>query len=132
MVKTITQISAMILTLEASYFLLKANLGLSPEIIAKLSAPCYGYNKEVLKTLVGQVTDTRVGFILLLISFVLQMINVLWPMRYEDFGIDWLGVIISVIVCTVTFATACCCSRSLSKKLCQLSKIKADQQSTRG
>jgi len=117
MFRTFIQMLAMILTLEASFFLLKTNLGLSPQIIAELSVPRYGYHEEILKSLSCQSADTRVGLILLLVSFALQMGNALWPLRWSDFNIDLRGVFISLICGVIVFAAGYWYSRSLSKTL---------------
>ena len=79
----------MILTVGASFFLLKSNLGLSIKTIVELSIPHLDYHEEILKSLTKQSVDTRVGLFLLLLSFTLQIGNALWPLRIDDFGIDW-------------------------------------------
>jgi hypothetical protein len=133
MIRTFIQMTSIILTLGASVFLLKANLGLSPKIIAELSRPHLDYHEGVLKSLSKQSADTRVGFILLLISFILQMGNSLWPLRWKDFGIDWYGVLISIGFCVIILALADMYSRSLSKKFCdqsmQLIKTQTENKS---
>jgi hypothetical protein len=109
--------SAMILTLEASFFLLKANLGLSPTTIAKLSIPHLDYHEENFKSLARQSANTRVGMFLLLVSFALQMGNALWPLSWKDFGIDWHGVLISIGLCIIILVLADQYSRFLSNKI---------------
>jgi len=49
MIRTFIQMTAMMLTAEASFFLLKANLGLSAKTIVELSAPHFDYHEEILK-----------------------------------------------------------------------------------
>ncbi|MBN2313772.1 MAG: hypothetical protein JXM79_07565 [Sedimentisphaerales bacterium] len=118
MIRTFIQMSAMILTLAATFFLLKANLGLTPKMIAKLSIPHTDYlSDEFVMSLSKQSADTRVGVALLLLSFTLQMVNSLWPLRWKDFGFDWHGVLVSVGLCIIIVAFADRYSRYLSKKL---------------
>jgi hypothetical protein len=118
MIRTFIQMSAMILTLAASVFLLKSNLGLTPNTIAKLSKPHLDYlSDEFVKTFSKQSADTRVGIVLLLLSFALQMGNALWPLRWKDFGIDWHGVLISLGLCVIIITASDLYSRFLSKKL---------------
>jgi hypothetical protein len=116
MIRTFIQMTSLILTLGASFFLLKANLGLSPKIIAKLSHLHLDYHEETLKNLSEQSANTRVGFALLLASFILQLGNSLWPLRWKDFGIDWCGVLISIGCCVIILAVAYRYSSSLSRQ----------------
>ena len=117
MFRTFIQMSAMILTVEASFFLLKANLGLSAKIIAELSTPYFDYHEETLRSLTKQSVDTRVGLFLLLLSFALQMVNALWPLSWNDFGIDWCGVLVSIAFCIVVFVISYLYTRHNSKRL---------------
>ena len=117
MIRTFIQMSVMMLTVEASFFLLKANLGLSAKTIAKLGSTCFEYNGEVLRNLAEQSENTRVGLFLLLLSFVLQMGNTLWPLRWDDFGIDWSGVLASIVFCIVVMVISYLYGCRNSKKL---------------
>jgi len=96
MLRSFIQMSALILTLGASIFLLKSNLGMTPDNIANLSSTRFDFSQPIAETFTKQAADTRVGLILLLSAFILQMINALWPMRWKDFGIDWHGVLIAI------------------------------------
>jgi hypothetical protein len=109
--------SAMISTIEASFFLIKTNLGLSPKIIVELSIPHFDYQEETLRSLTKQTVNTRVGLFLLLLSFILQMGNALWPLRYRDFGVDWLGVLASIVFCVFALVISYYYSSHKSKKL---------------
>jgi hypothetical protein len=109
--------TALILTLVASFFLLKGNLGLTPDIIAKLSSTVWGYNKEVAAILAGQSTDTYIGFILLLLAFVLQSINLLWPMRWCDMRANPKGILISIAFCLIVFLILYMVSNKLSNNM---------------
>lgn len=103
MLRTFIQMTAMILTLEASFFLIKTNLGLSAKTIVELSIPHFDYHEETLRSVTKQSVDTRVGLFLLLLSFALQMGNALWPLRIDDFSIDWFGILISFTFCLIVF-----------------------------
>lgn len=109
--------TALILTLGASIFLLKSNLGLTPEVISKISSTYYDYNKPIAEGFARQAADTRIGVILLLAAFILQLINALWPMRIKDFGISWHGVLISIGFCIIIFTIAHWYSKNLSERI---------------
>lgn len=117
MLRTFIQMTAMILTLEASFFLIKSNLGLSVKTIVELSIPYFDYHEETLRSLTKQSVDTRVGFFLLLISFALQMGNALWPLRYKDLIFDWLGGLASIVFCAIVLVISCHYSSRKQKKL---------------
>jgi len=117
MLRTFIQMTAMILTLEASFFLIKTNLGLSVKTIVELSTPYFDYHEEILRNLAKQTVDTQVGLFLLLLSLTLQMGNALWPLRYKDFCIDWYGILASFIFCTLVLAISYLYTYCRSKKL---------------
>jgi hypothetical protein len=98
MLRTFIQVAALALTLISSIFLIKGSLLLSAKDIASLSSTYIGYNISSLKNLSNQQADTRIGAIVLLISFFLQMVNMLWPMRFCDFDINKKGVILGVCI----------------------------------
>jgi hypothetical protein len=108
--RTFIQTSALWLTLEASFFLLKSNLGLGAENIVRLASPGSGYTPVVAEVLARQSIDTTVGLELLLFGFVLQMANSLWEMRWKDFHVHWKGVIyatvFSIAVLVISFYVA--------------------------
>jgi len=116
MLRSFIQISALVLALGAAIFLLKANLGLSPETIAKLSTTHWGHNEEIAKGFARQSADTRVGIILMIISFVLQTANAVWPLRWKDFNIDWRGVSIAIIACVLFLTLGSWYSKKLSER----------------
>lgn len=117
MIRSFIQMTALTLTLEASIFLLKANLGLIPKTIAKIITPHYGFSKPVAKSLSKQTADTRLGVILLLLAFVLQLVNTLWPMRIKDFNVNWYGIFIAIGLCIIIFIMAHWYSKRLSEKI---------------
>jgi drug/metabolite transporter (DMT)-like permease len=106
MFRTTIQTSSLILTLAASVFLFRSNLGLTPEIIAKLSSTCWGYSPSLIKTFAQQSANTSTGAFLLFLAFILQLINSLWPKRFCDFAVSWKGVVLSIILCTTIMIIA--------------------------
>ena len=106
MLRTFIQVQAILLVLISSYFLIKGMLSISAKDLAELSKTKWGYNKAVTKNLTTQRADTIIGFVLLLLSFLLQTVNLLWPMRYLDFGVRTIGFIIAVITSAIILLTA--------------------------
>ncbi len=106
MFRTYIQVQALSLVLISSYFLIKGMLSISAKDLAELSKTKWGYNKAVTKNLTIQRADTIVGFILLLLSFLLQTINLLWPMRIGDFSISKMGVVIAIIATAIILLIA--------------------------
>jgi hypothetical protein len=117
MVRTFIQWTSMILTLEASYFLIKATLELSAKTIAELGTPYTDYHEETIRSFAQQKVNTQVGFWLLLLSFVLQVVNALWPLSWDDFSIDRCGAASSVIFCVIVFIIAYSWSNIKSKRI---------------
>jgi hypothetical protein len=77
----------LVFTLEAAFFLAKANVGLSAEHIAELASTKWDYNPDVVRGLAQQRADTWVGFTFLIAAFVMSLWNTLWPMRWVDFAV---------------------------------------------
>ena len=88
MVRTLIQFLALTCSLLASFFLIKGSLGLKANDIAELASTKFDYNPHVMNNLIEQQVNSEIGFILLLCSFILQGINMLWPMRFCDFEIN--------------------------------------------
>lgn len=103
MVRTLIQLTAIIRTLEASWFLLQGNLGLTIKDIAEVSSTKYGYNPNVVKSLSQQKVDNWIGFSLLLLAFSLQLANSLWGMRWVDFAFSKTGMALSFAAATIVF-----------------------------
>jgi len=118
MFRSFIQMTGVILTFGAAIFLIVANFGLTPDIIARLSCTVFGYNKEVAATLATQSAYTRSGFILLIFAFLLQMINVLRPETIDDIGAgNWKISLISIGCCAIIILIAYLYSNKLSDKL---------------
>jgi len=107
MVRTFIQITALSLVLISSYFLIKGVISLSAQDMIKLSQTTFGGTyMRMVKNLTQQKSGTIVGFVLLLASFFLSLINFLWPMRWVDFEVNCKGLILAVLVSIVTFLGA--------------------------
>ncbi len=107
MFRTCIQITALSLVLISSYFLIKGVISLSAQDMIKLSQTTYGGTyMRMVKNLTQQKSGTIVGFVLLLASFFLSLINFLWPMRWVDFEVNHNGVILAVLVSIVIFLGA--------------------------
>ncbi len=115
MLRTFIQTTAIVLTLEASWFLLVGNLGLGVKTIAELSATKWGYNLDAAKTLAKQNADSWMGFALLLIAFCLQLANSLWEMGWDDFAVNWKGVALALGVGLISFFVC----RAISNKIAE-------------
>lgn len=106
MLRTFIQVTALSSVLMSSFFLIRGTISLSAKNIAELSQARFDYHSGIMKNLTRQKADTNVGFVLLLASFVLSLINLLWPMRAIDFVVSKKGVIMSFIVSAVIFFIA--------------------------
>lgn len=98
MLRTFVQVAALLLTLEAAFFLARSNLGLSAEMIARLASTNWNANTDIVSSLAGQRADTWIGVVLLLAAFFLQLANTLWPMRFKYFVVDRRGAFGALIV----------------------------------
>ena len=97
MLRSFIQVTALGLSLIATFFLLQGPLTLSAKDIADLSTPkVMGHNPDLVKNLAGQQVDSTVGFVLLLFSFALQTANLLWPLRWDDFKVSKGGSVIAI------------------------------------
>lgn len=61
MLRIILSLTSIGATVGSAYLLARGNLGLSPEVIAELSATKYDYNPDLLAALSGQAADTWTG-----------------------------------------------------------------------
>jgi vacuolar-type H+-ATPase subunit I/STV1 len=101
--RTFIQTLALLIGLFSSLFLVKGTLALSTMDLAELSKPKWDYNLDVAKNLCRQRADIVVGFSLLLLSYFLQLINLLFPMRWQDFLVSKTGLVIAIIVAILIF-----------------------------
>ncbi|HUU18173.1 MAG TPA: hypothetical protein VMW72_13575 [Sedimentisphaerales bacterium] len=115
MLRVFIQVQALLLVLISSFFLIKGMLTLSAKDLAELSKSKWDYNTAVTKNLTQQRSDTIVGFALLLLSFLLQSMNLLWPMRIDDFDVSKGGVVIAIVISVAIFLAAIKCSDLLQR-----------------
>lgn len=104
--RTWIQLTALLLVVISSYFLIKSIIGMSVRDMAALSKSYFDVNLNTAKNLTQQKADVVVGFVLLLISIFLYLVNLLWPMRWIDFGVSWIGVFVSLVSSVVVFCAA--------------------------
>lgn len=116
MLRTFIQVSAILLTLIASVLLVKGALVLTPTDILGLSSSTWDYNRGLAKNFSKQQADTKIGFMLLLLSFSVQMVNLLWPMRIDDFGVNKIGAAIAILVVSLIFFTCLHVSKNIAMK----------------
>lgn len=128
MLRTFIQVTAITLTLAASFFLLKGNLSLSASHIAELSKTRWDYNKPVLESLSQQQADTKVGFGFLLTAFIFQLGNLLWPMRWDDFKVSKRGMVVALVVSIALLGLGLVFSRMLTQKIGKTALAVLDQR----
>ncbi len=116
MLRTFIQTCSLSLTLEAAVFLAKGNLGLSAEVIARLSLHRWEHNSSVIKNLAMQRADTWIGVILLFVAFALQMTNLLWPLRFADFEVSSTGALAAIAFSILVFGFALLLSRRIAAR----------------
>ena len=127
MLRSFIQTTSLFLTLGASFFLLKSNLGLTPDLISKFGITYLDYNPSIVRTFAEQASDTRVGFILLLLAFIFQLVNAVWSMRWKEFGANWHGVLIGIGFSLILFTLAHWYSINYSKKMYNRTIIVLDE-----
>jgi hypothetical protein len=115
MLRTFIQVLALSLALMSSFFLIKGTVTLSVNDLAELSLAKYGYNLNVLKNLSANRADTVVGFCLLIGSFLLQMANMLWALRWCDFDISKKGVLLALVASLIIGGASLFISHLLQK-----------------
>jgi len=110
--------TALILTLSGSYYLLRVNLGFSPDTIAKTSMINHsGFNEEIANILSKQYAYTYIGFILLILSVFLQIVYSLLPMTIADLGgLNHWGIFMSFAFCIILLILLNWYSKKISQK----------------
>ena len=87
----------------SAYFLIRSVISMSVTDIAELSKSKWGFSSQVADNLTHQRSDTIVGFTLLLISILVGMINLLWPISWVDFDINYAGVCTGIVISLIIF-----------------------------
>ena len=80
------QATTLVLTFESAFFLLKGNFWLTPQAIAVLSQPFWDNNPFIVESLANQYGDTRIGGILLILAFLVQIIALGRGPMIDDIG----------------------------------------------
>lgn len=85
-----------------AFFLTKGIWGVSPSQIAKQTTPKWGFNSELIKSVSFQRADSLVGFILVLIGFVLQFSAIVVGERIitQNTTYTILLIVVVGIICT--------------------------------
>lgn len=79
MIKLYVQFCSILTTLISSLFLLKGITGLSLKDIAGFFSICQGHNLELIDVFSQKSAYTKIGFALLLLSFLLQLPQAYFP-----------------------------------------------------
>lgn len=116
---TFIKVLAIALTLLSGYFLIKSTLSLSPsDILQTLKAEYFSIEKGGA-ILAQQKADIQIGFILLLVSFFLQMVHLFIPGTWDNMDINKFGVCISMTVFIIIFILSLRLNKWLSTKTLQ-------------
>lgn len=118
MLRTFIQITALLVTLIASFFWIRGSLTVSVKDIAALAGTYFDYNLTTLKNLCAQKADSLIAALLLILSFVLQFFNAAWPMRWDDFAINKKGIVYAVIFSSFVFLICYVGASFMSKHFC--------------
>ena len=135
MLRTFCDYTALLLTLGASFFLLKGNLSLGVEDIAELSRTRFGYSEGVIENLATQQAASWVGFGLLIAAFLCQLRNALVRVKIGESGSPYYGgIVLAVIACAVIslggwWGTGALASRTMNDAI-QILKSSPDQGQT--
>ena len=114
MIYSSLQVGALILTLEAAFFLARASIVLDARSIAQLSRTTHqGYNTRLVHSLAQQTADSRIGVLLLVAAFAVQ-IAAQWRGPFiSDIGpADLTGAAIAIVMSLLVFGAS-----SVSSKL---------------
>ena len=106
MLRTLLKFTALGLALISSYFLIKGSSGLTTRDIVELSQDRWDFNLPVANNLIEQRQNAKLGLSLILASFILQAIDLMWPLRIKDFGVNPLGAATAVVIC-IAIALVC-------------------------
>jgi vacuolar-type H+-ATPase subunit I/STV1 len=106
---------ALLLTVMSAFFLIKSVIELAPKDMAELSRTNWDYSLSTARNFAKQKADTVVGFALLMLGLVLSLVNLLWPMRWCDFKVNYVGIIVAIFVSIIIFLASYKASSVLQK-----------------
>ena len=86
------------LTLMAAYFLSRNYLFLEPSDIIILSG---SWIQPKISSISQQVIDVRTGVILIILSFLFQIVDLSWPIRYKDMSVSRKGLFFALITLVI-------------------------------
>jgi hypothetical protein len=113
MIRTFLQVEGLVLAFVSAVFLVKGNIGLSPENIAKMASIRYGHNPDVVRSLAQQRADTWIGFFFFVSASSFSLCNTLWPMRWVDFNVNVGAAIFALALAPLLIFGVCAFSRRL-------------------
>lgn len=103
--RSFRQVLPTFLIILSSYFLIKSVLALSSADIASLSHSKWDYSIEVAQNLCRQRADTIIGFSLLLLSIVAQLI--VWCFHTGlDFNMNRKGIPVAIVFIIIVYFIA--------------------------
>jgi len=123
MLRTFIQITTLTLTLLSAYFLIAGILDMSLKNMTELSSTYFNHNLSALESYTKQKANTIVGFVFLLLSFILALINLLWPMRYSDFTVNYRGIMAALVLTIILFFISNYASKYFSNKWFEEGKV---------
>lgn len=115
MLRTFIQVTALILAVMSAFFLVRGVAFLSPQNLAELSKLKLQFDLNVARNLIYQRSDTIIGSSLLFLSFLIQMTNLLWPIKIGDFAVNKKGVILALVISALLFMGSLVSSDALSR-----------------
>jgi len=114
MIRNIVSITSACTTLTASYFLIKDILKLSPKLMIKVCSIQNKLDKDHLIELSKQNANNKIGFILLLFSFICQLIVLSTFPKIEQMCPPKLcEIIISIVIGFLILLLSLCISKYL-------------------
>ena len=116
MLRTFLSFSGITFTSLASFFLIRGTLATTVKDLAEMSITKLGYNSNVITNLTRQRTDTKIGFCVLLLALVIQVVNTTWPLRIDDFEVSWEGIVLAIAVTLILYLWVNRLSNSLPKR----------------
>ena len=86
-----------------TYFMGKGILAITPDVMAKLSQTCVGYNPEQIKNIATQKADMLSGFGLILIAFLIQLLIQIFIRKSNIIWTILIAIICPVLILAIVF-----------------------------